>query len=52
MCCTGVVRLGFESAVGEFCHGQDFALCHPAEATAAAFEREITKKPHEAAFFK
>jgi hypothetical protein len=27
-------------------------LCHPAEATAAAFAREITKKPREAAFFK
>jgi hypothetical protein len=27
-------------------------LCHLAEATAAAFAREITKKPREAAFFK
>jgi hypothetical protein len=27
-------------------------LCHQAEATAPAFEREIARKPHKAAFFK
>jgi hypothetical protein len=48
--CTWLVRsrdrLTARSAMPGVC------LCRPAEATAAAFAREITKKPREAAFFK